>query len=39
MHGLVNDLVGLLNQSRLDALMFQLTDRYEEVLTRSCLSN
>ena len=30
--GSMNDLVGLLNQSRLSALTFQLIDRYEKAL-------
>ena len=33
MPGLMKDLAGLLNQWSLSTLTFQLTDRYQEVLT------
>ena len=32
MHGLMNDLARLLNQSSLNTLIFELIDHYQEVL-------
>ena len=37
--GLMKDLAGLLNQSSLNTLTFQLIDYYEEVLTQNCPLN
>ena len=37
--GLMKDLVGLLNQSNHNTLIFQLIGRYQEVLTLICLLN